>query len=138
MKTGGKWMKLSACFTALFLVLALVLTALPLTFAPAMAGTIAGESFEDNFDGKGIDADKWVTSGDGVGQNVLAGSLKMKDMPAQSSVITKTPVGTDGKDLIVQFDVLDYAGQGGFMIVKGMAAQNVDTPDIGDAYYQYR
>lgn len=91
MKTGGKWMKLSACFTALFLVLALVLTALPLTFAPAMAGTIAGESFEDNFDGKGIDADKWVTSGDGVGQNVLAGSLKMKDMPAQSSVITKTP-----------------------------------------------
>lgn len=32
------------------------------------------ESFEDNFDGKGIDADKWVTSGDGVGQNVLAGS----------------------------------------------------------------
>lgn len=136
MKTGGKWMKLSACFTALFLVLALVLTALPLTFAPAMAGTIAGESFEDNFDGKGIDADKWVTSGDGVGQNVLAGSLKMKDMPAQSSVITKTPVGTDGKDLIVQFDVLDYAGQGGFMIVKGMAAQNVGTPDIGDAYYQ--
>ena len=137
MKTGGKWMKLSAFVTALVMFLALVLAAIPFYASkPAMAGTVAGKTFSDNFDGKGIDRDKWVTQGEGVGQSVLAGSLKMKGMAAGSSVITKSKVGTAGKDLLVQFDILDYAGQGIMMIVKGMAAQAVSETDMNDSYMQ--
>ena len=130
-------MKISAFVTALVMFLALVLAVIPFYASkPAMAGTVAGKTFSDNFDGKGVDREKWVTQGEGVGQSVLAGSLKMKDMAAGSSVITKSKVGTAGKDLLVQFDILDYAGQGIMMIVKGMAAQAVSDTDMNDSYMQ--
>lgn len=136
MKTGGKCRKLGAWIVAIALALTLVLALFPHAFAPAMAGTVAGENFSDNFDGKGIDTSKWVTAGDGVGQNVMAGSLKMKGMPAGSSVITASKVGADGKGLVVRFDLLEYVGQGNFMIVKGMNAQTVSEGDMSDAYMQ--
>ena len=136
MKTGVRMRKFGAVLVALVMALSLAFAVLPQLFTPAMAGTIAGSGFEDNFDGKGIDAEKWTTSGKGVSQKVMAGTLKMKNMPAGSSVITASKVGTADQDLIVQFDMIGYTGQGNMMIVKGMDAQTPSDADMSDAYLQ--
>ena len=55
-------MKISAFVTALVMFLALVLAVIPFYASkPAMAGTVAGKTFSDNFAGKGVDREKWVT-----------------------------------------------------------------------------
>jgi hypothetical protein len=104
------------------------------------AGTYNVNGIFDAFDGAAIDDANWnVVDNEQniISKTVQAGSIRVTDAPANSYFFTKEKYGENGKDLSVEFDVINYTGNGSMLFMMGVNGDISDTmADRANSYYQ--